>query len=116
MQHIKKHDVVKVHNSSAATVFEYHTQSQTVSGATSEISGRYPEAGFAVNDRSHELVYVISGSGKLISPEETVTFSTGDVLLIENKELFAWEGNFTIFMATTPTFDPNQHRIIAEIS
>lgn len=95
----------------STVIFEYLLDELTISGAVAEIRGRYPENGFAVNEISKELVYIIKGKGIVITKDERREFDQGDVIFIDREELFAWQGNFTMFMTTTPKFDPKQHKI-----
>ena len=91
------------------TIHEYYTHDAEISGGVAVIKGRYPERGFVINQKCKELVYVLDGSGTLIMPSGETAFAKGDVLLIDHKEKFAWDGDMVLFMATTPTFDPAQH-------
>ena len=111
MEIVKKNQTNQVNASPSTTIHEYLTKNQDLSGAIADIRGRYPEKGFAKNEVSKELVYVLEGSGKVITTDGEHTLEQGDVVLLLNGELFAWEGNFRIFMATAPKFDPNQHKI-----
>lgn len=90
-------------------IHEYDTHDGEISGATAEIKGRYPEHGYVMNLKCKELVYILSGRGKLIMPTGETTFAKGDVLFLDINEKFAWEGDMVLFMATTPLFDPAQH-------
>lgn len=83
-----------------------------ISGAVAEIHGRYPEKGFVQNEVFKELVYVLSGTGKIEVDGKEFQFSEGDVLLILPGEKYFWEGNFKIFMATSAKFDPKLHKIV----
>lgn len=85
---------------------------QDISGAVAEIHGRYPEKGFVRNEVFKELVYVLSGSGKIEVDGKEFQFSQGDVLLLLPGEKYYWEGKLKIFMVTAPKFDPKQHKII----
>lgn len=109
----------------SATVWEYDTKDEKISGAVAEIKGRYPEKGFAQNGFK-ELVFVISGNGFVVTPKERKEIDVGDVILLQPHEQYAWEAksrteppaggsgtgsNMTLFIATTPKFDPKQHKI-----
>ncbi|KKU87745.1 hypothetical protein A3A64_02210 [Candidatus Gottesmanbacteria bacterium RIFCSPLOWO2_01_FULL_48_11] len=111
MQVVKNKETNKVSPSATTTIWEYLADSQDISGAVAQVNGRYPEKGFAVNEISKELAFVVSGNGKIVSSSGETSLDLGDVILIQPNEPFAWEGNFTIFMATAPTFDPKQHKI-----
>lgn len=93
-------------------IFEYDTEDLQLGGSIAEVNGRYPEKGFAKNTVSKELAYVIEGEGKIITPTETRSIKVGDVIFLDTNELFAWEGKLKLFMVTSPTFDPNQHKVI----
>lgn len=93
-------------------IFEYPMQEKSISGAVAEIHGRYPGLGFAVNEVCKELVYILSGNGMLATEKQEVRFSEGDSLFIEHGEKFYWLGNFRMYMATTPKFNPKQHKIV----
>lgn len=76
-----------------------------------QINGRYPEKGFAYNEVSKELAFVVSGKGEIIQPAGENKIDIGDVILLQPNERFAWEGKLTIFMATSPKFNPGQHKL-----
>jgi mannose-6-phosphate isomerase class I len=110
MQIVKHTEIRKVTLARSATVWEYDTDDATISGAVAEINGRYPEKGFAENGFK-ELVFVISGNGIIVTPTKRIDIDLGDEILLDKKEKYAWEGNVTLFMATTPKFNPRQHKI-----
>jgi len=111
MQLVKASSSNKVAASASTTIYEYRMDNQAISGAVADIHGRYPEKGFAKNEISKELVYVLDGKGNVITPDGKQRIKRGDVVLLLNNELFAWEGNLRLFMATAPKFDPRQHTI-----
>lgn len=110
MQIVKYTEVRKVALAPSATVWEYDSKDEKISGAVAQINGRYPEQGFAQNGFK-ELVFVISGNGFVITPKERKEIDVGDEILIDKNEKYAWEGTMTLFMAMTPKFDPKQHKI-----
>jgi hypothetical protein len=110
MQIVKYTEIRKVTPDASTTIWEYDTTDPTISGAVAQINGRYPKKGFAENGFK-ELVFVISGNGFLVTPEERKEIDLGDEILIDKNEKYAWEGNMTLFMATTPKFDLKQHKI-----
>ncbi len=113
MHIVHKNTANKVNASPSTTIWEYLMDEESMSGALTSVNGRYPEKGFAVNELSKELVYILSGQGKILSLSGEEAFQEGDVVFVDRKEPFAWEGTFSMFMATTPTFDPKQHRIVS---
>lgn len=110
MQVIKHTEIQKVTPTSTTTIWEYPTRDETISGSVAEIKGRYPEKGFAENGFK-ELVFIISGNGFLVTPNERKEIDVGDEILLDTNEQYAWEGNMALFMATTPKFDPEKHKI-----
>lgn len=104
------HDATLFENSNVCRGASYPAGSADIDGAVITVSGRYPSEGFLTNDICKELVYIVSGTGILLSPSETVRFNEGDVVFIDKNETFAWDGSFVGFFATTPRFDPGQHR------
>lgn len=91
---------------------EYLMPESAISGAIAEISGRYPRTGFAVNKTCKELVYIISGSGNIVTKSQAQKFAAGVSIFIDKNEAFYWQGNFTMYMVTTPTFNSKQHVLI----
>lgn len=111
MQIVKYTETNKVSPAACTVIWEYPTMDKDISGAVAEIHGRYPEKGFAINERSKELVFVLSGNGKILTPSSQQEIDLGDVIFVDKGEKFAWSGGMTIFMATAPKFDPKQHII-----
>jgi len=112
MEIIKEAQARTVKPSSKTIIHEYDMQDGAISGATAEIGERYPAQGFALNQKIKELVYVVSGEGVLLTPEGDTKISTGDVVLIDQMERFAWDGKMVLFIATTPRFDPSQYVMV----
>lgn len=104
----------KIQASPTTAIWEFVMEEKSISGAIAEIKNRYPEKGFAVNKVSKELAFVISGNGYVITSEIKQPINVGDLIFLDKGESFAWEAqkSLTIFMATTPKFDPRQHKIV----
>jgi mannose-6-phosphate isomerase-like protein (cupin superfamily) len=111
MQIISKKNACTIKPSSSTLITEYNLKENLLSGAVAHINGKYPEKGFALNIKSNELVYVLSGSGKIVNQKKSVDFNKGDLILINHGEKYYWSGNFSIFMANSPKFNPKQHII-----
>lgn len=112
MQIVKKSKSIKVNPAASTTILEYPINDSPISGAVATIHGRYPEKEYCYNEESTELVYVLSGQGKIVTRSESLEFSEGDLILIQPNEQYYWSGNFKIFMANTPKFDSKQHKIV----
>ena len=111
MQIVKYTEINKVSPTSSTVIWEYPTKDKELSGSVAEIHGRYPEKGFAVNEKSKELAFVLSGNGKIITPTGEQDVDLGDEIFIDKDEQFAWSGGMTLFIATTPKFIDKQHII-----
>lgn len=111
MQIVKYSDIHKISPAPSTVIWEYPTKDESISGAVAEIHGRYPEKGFAVNEQSKEIAFVLSGSGKIHTTNGSQDIDLGDEIFIDKGEEFAWSGGMTIFMATTPKFAAKQHII-----
>jgi mannose-6-phosphate isomerase class I len=115
MQPIKREDAEIFKNSPACTATEYaFTDEDAINVAGIELSGRYPEKGYALNTISKELVYVTKGNGKLITASQNVTLKTGDVALIEPNEKYYFDGMLKLVISSSPAWRPEQYQNILE--
>lgn len=112
MQIANHFEINKIAPSTSTVIWEYPTDDKDISGAVGQIKGRYPETGYAQNTKFKELVFVISGNGKIITPAKSYPIELGDEILIQHNEKYAWEGNMTLFMATAPKYNPDNHKMI----
>lgn len=111
MEKISKIQTTELQPANSTKIIEYPTKTESISGALATITGRYPQTGYAQNQISDEIAYILDGSGIITTPDKHESFSVGDVIFIPHGDNFAWEGNFTMFMATTPKYNPSQHII-----
>ena len=111
MQIVKSDTIHQVKEDNLTTIWEYPTIDKDINGAVAKINGRNPEKGFFVN-AFKELAFVLSGNGFVVTPKVRKEIDVGDEILIDTNEQYAWEaGSMTLFMATTPAFDPKKHII-----
>jgi hypothetical protein len=90
----------------------YSDESASVDMAIIDISGRYPEHGWAVNEIVHEMVYVSRGMGRLaVKGMETISLNEGDVVSIASGKRFAWDGEMTLVMVCNPPFTSSQYKM-----
>jgi quercetin dioxygenase-like cupin family protein len=113
MKHITKTQAIERKNSDICTVIEYPSGNQDLDFAIVNISGKYPEKGYAKNLISSEVVYVQSGEGQVTVDGQVQELQAGDVVHIEPHEQFVWEGNLQLFIACHPAFTPEQHEVVA---
>ncbi|MDP1722819.1 MAG: hypothetical protein Q8L37_06465 [Candidatus Gottesmanbacteria bacterium] len=111
MKIVQSSETKKVIASPTTSIWEFTMEDTKISGAITEINGRYPEQGFAINEVCKEIAFVVSGSGHIVTSDQARPISVGDLIFLDKGESFAWEGTLTLFMATTPKFDPRQHVI-----
>lgn len=106
---ISSSETKKIQASNSTAIWEFLTDDRDISGAVADIKGRYPENGFALNQKSKEIAFVIAGTGHVLTPKQRRLLKVGDLIFLDAGESFAWEGTLTIFIATSPAFDPKQH-------
>ncbi len=99
-------------NSPLCMGYSFGDTGTDINGATISVKGRYPAENYLTNEVCQELVYVTSGTGTLLSPEGEQAFGVGDVVFVKNGEIFGWEGNFEGFFVCTPSFYPEQHKVV----
>lgn len=103
----------KIQATPTTAIWEFVMKEKAISGAIEEIKDRYPEKSFAVNKKSKELAFVLSGEGYIVTPTQKRPIHVGDLIFVDKGDLFAWEakGALTLFMANTPKFYPEQHQV-----
>lgn len=111
MKLVKFKDAVEFSNSDKCKGLEYPLNDKDINFSMATITGRYPEKGYCTNEECKELIYVINGSGTLNKKDEAIEFEKGDVILIDKKEKYFWDGNCTIIMPCTPAWNPEQHKL-----
>lgn len=99
-------------NSELCIATEYNFKDKDIDISTAEIKGRYPENGYCVNTEVKEMIYVISGSGKIITESKIITFKQGDAILIDKGEKYRWDAECTVVMACSPAWTPEQHKVV----
>ena len=70
---------------------------------TNRITGRYPTEGYCSNLECEELCYILEGKGTIYKREsEPINFEKGDIIYINKKEIYYWNGNFKVAIVCTP--------------
>jgi mannose-6-phosphate isomerase-like protein (cupin superfamily) len=114
MKYIAKDQAHKFVNSKSCVVYEYAFDDPDINGAVGVINGRYPESGWAVNEKCKELVYVVSGEGSLGTASQKLDLHAGDSAFILPGERYCFTGKeLVIFMPCSPAWYPEQHREVA---
>jgi mannose-6-phosphate isomerase-like protein (cupin superfamily) len=99
-------------NGPACSVVEYPMDDARINVAIVHLTGRYPDAGAAMNLACAELAYVAAGSGTVTVDEKETAFAEGDAVLIEPNEKFFWDGTMTLIMPCAPAWEPGQYRAV----
>ena len=86
----KKSNSIKVAENCNA--IEYPNGDKDIWGAIIKLNGRYPLKDHTVNQKCKELVYFLSGKGKLVVNNKTIFVKKGDQVVIEPGGKFYWEG------------------------
>lgn len=110
MKIIPKNQAKEFKNSDACIAYEYPLGEKDINGAVIKLSGRYPETGYVMNEVCKELVYVIKGSGSLVTDQETVQLAEGDMALLLPNEKYYFDGTMEMFMPCSPAWYPDQHK------
>lgn len=110
MQIIKNENAIKGANSDKCKTLEYSFGDKDIDLGVAVITGRYPESGYCKNLVSKELIYVLEGSGTLCLENESIKFSVGDSILIDNDEKYYWDTAYCkVSMTCTPAWSEEQH-------
>ncbi|MBN1216104.1 MAG: hypothetical protein JXA99_11775 [Candidatus Lokiarchaeota archaeon] len=109
---IKKNNAMKIVNGSSCTAYEYSFDEKDINIALIEINGRYPDIGLSLNQIVKEMIYVISGKGKIVIENKEYEIEEGDsVLILPNKKYFI-DGSLKLLVSCSPAWDVSQYKII----
>ncbi len=114
MKIIRKNKSALCSNSGRCKVHEYGFCDSVAGIAVAQISGRYPESGFVVNEVCKEIAYVISGNGKAGFRKGEANLSIGDAVLIEKGDEYFWKGDLSIVIFSVPAWTAEQCRYYGE--
>ncbi len=114
MKIVRKDQAVSHKNAQTCTAYEYELGHPDINIASIEVSGRYPEKGYATNKQCVEMVYIISGEISIyIEVGGKYDLAQGDTVMIEKGEKYYWDGTCSICVACTPAWYPQQHENIS---
>jgi mannose-6-phosphate isomerase-like protein (cupin superfamily) len=97
-------------NSTVCLAIEYPLGDKDINGAVIKLKGRYPDKGWAMNLKCKEVAYVMNGSGRVVVEGREIRLKQGDMILIEPKEKYFWDGEMELFMPCTPAWYPGQYK------
>lgn len=112
MKFWKKDTGVEFKNSNKCFGREYKSTTGKIDIATISIRGKFPENGWGYLEESHEMAFILNGEGLIETKSGQIKkLETGDVVYVEPKERFRWEGNFDMVVTCGPAFDPDKHHL-----
>ena len=113
MKIIRKEDAEIFKNSDTSSLLEYSIKlnEKNIDFCINNITGRYPEKGYCSNEECQELCYIFEGNGNVNKKDEKISFKQGDVIFIDKKEIYYWEGNCKIIMICTPAWNKEQCKL-----
>ena len=112
MKIVYKNQAKVFKNSNVCAAIEYPMGDKNINGTIIKLNGRYPDKGRVVNLECKELVYIVKGSGKITVESKEIKLEKGDLILIEPKEKYFWEGKFNMFVSCAPAWYPEQHKSV----
>jgi len=116
MKIVKKETAEIFKNSDTSSLLEYSIalNDKDIDFCINTINGRYPEKGYCSNQECKEIAYILEGEGSINNKSETIGFKQGDVVLIEKKEIYYWNGNFKAILVCTPAWTKEQCKLYEE--
>jgi len=112
MEIISKNKTRKNKNATNCYSLEYPSKNKDINGAIVKLNGKYPKIGKVTNLKCKELIYILSGSGKIIINNKENEIKNGDIILINKKEKYILNGKLSMFVACTPSWNKKQHKWI----
>lgn len=110
--HIVRLDGASVGGDENCKVLEYPHGDADIDISTARINGRYPKSGYCVNTAVKEMIYVVSGSGRICKENEIHDFAAGDTVLIYPREKYYWDADCSVVMACNPAWSEEQHKFV----
>ena len=114
MKFVKKQDSEKVVNSKTSWLLEYSRElnDKDLDFCINTINGRYPEKGYTSNLECKEICYILEGCGLICKRDKSITFEEGDVILIDKKDEYFWDGNCKMVMVCSPAWHKEQCKLL----
>ena len=105
----------KYANTSSVLDYSMDLNEKNLDFCINTITGRYPEKGYCSNLECEEICYILNGSGEIHKKDDkTIQFSKGDIIFINKKDIYYWNGNFEIAIVCTPAWSKEQCKLIDE--
>ncbi len=82
---------------------------------TNKITRRYPMQSYCSNLECEELCYILEGKGTIHKiNSETIEFNKGDIIFINKKDIYYWDGNFKLAIVCSPAWSKEQYKLYSE--
>lgn len=89
--------------------YEYNIDDKDINYCIVDVDGRFPKTGVAINRQCKEMAHVLTGSGKLFVDDKEYNLKKDDVVLIDKKEHYYWDGKMKLGVPCAPAWWPEQH-------
>lgn len=111
MKIIKKENAEEFIYADTSKVLEYSIalNEKNLDFCINKISGRYPVKGYTSNLECEELCHILDGEGTIYRlNEEPISFKRDDIIYINIKDIYYWEGDFVVSIVCTPAWSKAQ--------
>ena len=110
MKIVKQEQAEKFNYADTSSVLEYSItlNEKNLDFCINSINGRYPEKGYCSNLECEELCYILEGNGIIHRRDDFINFRKGDIIFINKKDVYYWEGDFKLAIVCTPAWNKEQ--------
>lgn len=117
MKIIKEENAEKFKYADTSSVLEYGIalNEKNMDFCTNKITGRYPMEGYCSNLEVEELCYILEGEGTIYKRDsKPIDFKKGDVIFINKKDIYYWDGDFKLAIVCSPAWSKEQCKLYSE--
>lgn len=111
MKYLKKKDSVNYKNDDISFL-EYPLNDKNIDVSIVTLDGRFPKKDWSVNQKSKELFFILDGLAELTINNKNISFSKGDVVIIDPLEKYFWTGKATFLISCTPPWTSEQTKVV----
>lgn len=112
MNIILQNQAIPYNNGAYCTAWEYAHGNKDINLAVIDLTGCYPEKGFAINTKVSELVFVVEGQITLETVKGKTQLTEGDSIILDPNEKFRWSGSGKMAISCTPAWSPQQYKYV----
>ena len=109
---VKKAQTKEFKGSENCTVYEFPFEDKDINIAYGKIKNQHPLQGKLTNEVCKEILYIISGTGKVIVEDKEYVVAEGDAILILPGQKFYYKdcNELHVIASCTPAWYPEQHK------